>query len=98
MATFGLSRYAKPSHRYCNLWLHPPKWRGLHRRNKVAKTIAEQVAADVAKAEKERKLNKAQKDYDRWIVLAAKTKDPDDKKRIMGLAAEELKILQKLKK
>jgi hypothetical protein len=53
-----------------------------------AKSIAEQVAADVAKAEKERKLSKAQRGYDRWVTLAAKTKDAEHKKRNMGLAAK----------
>ena len=65
----------------------------------MAKSIKEQVEADVAKAQAERRAKKLEEDYHRWIAAATQPQiSQADIEHYKSLAAETLAKLRKLKK
>jgi hypothetical protein len=63
----------------------------------MAKSTRDEVLADIAKAETERRRRKLEEDYKRWIAGAAAAQNAGDKAHYTSLAIETLSKLKKLK-
>jgi hypothetical protein len=65
----------------------------------ISKSIKDRVAEDIAKAEKDRRKERLEKDYKRWIAGAAQPQiSPGDRAHFKKLAEATLAELEKLKK